>query len=197
MAPDPIPIQNVNQEDERRKKFIAIGKACFLTLALITALGLSIWAFVDVKRDVGNWKESKDFEDSLKDEIEAMGNKSDARILLLAREIKEFKVSYLSKLDDLKYTISSKIVKLNQDLLNVQGDVSGIQSKVNSLQRSLENLKNAFDNEHVKVWAEFTRIENEIKNLPTANSEGNTGKSMEMLCLVISLIITTSMALVA
>lgn len=192
MAPTDPPERQI----QTRNFDFKVVRPYLLTLLLIITLGLSIWAFVSVKNEVGNWEESKEFEASLENKIDAFGNKSDAMILLLAREIKAFKASYLNKMDDLKSSFDSKIVKLNLDLLNVQEDMSGVQSDVEELRRSLAKIKDTLDAERSKVWAEFEKIEKEIKNLPTAKNGGQREQIYETLCLVIciTVFVLTSMA---
>ena len=185
MAPrDPTQLQ------EENGFLINKVKPYLLTFVVITTLGLSIWAFVMVQNEVESWEESKDFEDSLEDEIKALGNKSEASILLLAREIKAFKISYLNKMNELKLSFESKIIKLNQDLINVQGDVSHVESDMKGLHRSLAKLKDTMADENSRVWAEFTRLEKEIKNLP--KNGGGRKQFMEMSCVVLCIILTVA-----
>ena len=168
---EPGPQMQIQHEPEpqqeqttRRGSLNNKAKPCLLAFLLMTALGLSVWSFVIVQDEDWN-KESTDFENSLTDEIEAFGNKSEARIVRLVSEIKAFKISYLNSVSDAKSSVGSRIGKLYHDLLNVQTELSTVQSDVEGLRGDLTKLEDDMADEHSKVWAEFTKLTNKLNDL--------------------------------
>lgn len=159
-------------------------------IALI-ALVLSIITFVDVRDQVGSWQKSKAFEDSLEKEIKAFGRSSDVRILLLTRELSSLKNSLAKNISALKSFFDTSMVKFRQDLLNVQSSISGLYADVTKLQGSLDDVQQSMKVENSKVWAEFAKLEKEIKNLPKSGGH-RCLKHIDLYLIIITIITVLS-----
>lgn len=175
--------------NSKRKKIAHIYnqyvKKYFLSSLAISALVLSVTVFVDVRNEIDDYKKFEDFEKSLENQIEEFGNTSDARILLLARELKELRSSLTKKVSDLKVSFDTSLVQLREKLNNVQTQISDARTDVTKLQTSLVDIQASMKAETSRVWAEFEKLEKEIKNLPK-----NSGHNCQYIAIYCPYIVT-------
>ena len=139
----------------------------------VAALVSSVCVFVYAQNETNKWKKIEEFEKLLLDEIMALGNSTEARILFLTREIKDLNSNLTSDINDLNSSSHEAIHKFRQDFINVQSDISGVKSDVQELRGSVTEIDASMKEEKSKVWAEFNKLEEEIKNLNVTRNGGS------------------------
>ena len=136
-----------------------------LLVLLLLALAFTIYVLSYSHNETNKWKKAGAFARSLQDELNALGNTTKMRIFTVGRRMKQLRIIFTKDINKLDSSSDESLNTIRQKLVNVQTDISYVKTDVQEYPESIRKVEDVMATEKSKVWTEFKKLDEEIKNL--------------------------------